>query len=137
MILMTSSWDNGYNCTCCRQETEDIEWIQEKDAVSPEDLYDNRNAHLSSNEYFRNLGLKYERDGELLYGIERTIIKKRIYFLIGEKRYLIEKKEDDSSEEKVFTKSEICDILNSKTIRKVLIVKKLKELIGLLEDYGV
>lgn len=93
MILETNKYNNGYGCSCCRQDYKSTEWIEEKDMISLVDIinyiYDGKwNGHHEANNH---LNLLYEKDGKVLYGFDIDYRRKSedVFILIGEEKYRV------------------------------------------------
>ena len=71
MILERTFWNNGYGCSCCRQDWEDSEWIEESNMKSFIEIIDE--AYESSLEGV--VGRQYEREGKIIYGYRSDIFR--------------------------------------------------------------
>jgi len=86
-ILETKLYNNGYGCSCCRDDHKITNWIDEQNMLSIEDL-----LNLIYEWKFEDencCGIKYEKESKILYGFEIIINVKGIYethFLIGDKK---------------------------------------------------
>lgn len=75
-ILKKTYYNNGYGCSCCRQDWEDTEWIDEKELPSVEDFFNNNLQLFDSNAgNGGEVGTTYEKDGEIIFGITPDIYK--------------------------------------------------------------
>ena len=87
MILERTEWNNGYGCSCCRQDWENSEWTDESDMRSFEEIIDE--AFSSPLEDI--VGRRYERDGKIIYGFESRIFRmgSDVYILKGDSKIQI------------------------------------------------
>jgi len=97
---------NGYGCSCCRNDWENKEWIEESEMESFESIV---NCILNDTYYNEdngdyNSGLIYEKDGKILYGYKIKIYKAtdEAFILIGDKEYKV-----TSGNNKLMTAEEI------------------------------
>jgi hypothetical protein len=73
-VLKREFYNNGYGCSCCRKDWEEISWIDETEMPTVEEFF---------TEYLRTfdlnasqggiVGISYESNGEILFGIEPQI----------------------------------------------------------------
>ena len=80
-ILKRTYYNNGYGCSCCRQDWEDTEWIDEEELPSVEDFF-NHDLKIFDGNVDRGgeVGVTYEKDGEILFGITPDIYRAAWYF---------------------------------------------------------
>jgi hypothetical protein len=75
-------YNNGYGCSCCRLDWEDFEWIDEEEIPSVEEFF----CHDTLDFLDKNVanggivGVTYEKDGRILYGIISVIYRAVWYF---------------------------------------------------------
>lgn len=80
-ILKRMQFNNGYGCSCHRQDWEESEWIDESEMPTIKDFFEN-----NLNEFDKNcnrggcVGITYEKDGMVLFGVEATIYKAYWFF---------------------------------------------------------
>ncbi|MHA1482025.1 MAG: hypothetical protein ACTSQA_01135 [Candidatus Heimdallarchaeaceae archaeon] len=75
MILQSKTTTNGYGCGCCTATYYDTDWIEEKDAIPENELFEiAKKAHPYDKSKY-DLGewnnicyFSYEKDGKFLYG---------------------------------------------------------------------
>jgi len=91
MILKRDEWNNGYGCSCCRSDWENVEWIEESDMKSFSEIvnYVFNRKYLTDNNI--HAGLIYEKDGKVLYGFSTRIYKagNDAFIYIEENKYQI------------------------------------------------
>jgi hypothetical protein len=91
MILETRMYNNGYGCSCCRDDWENKEWIEEKDMESFEYIVDCllSGSYYDGSDY--DSGLIYEEDGKILYGYIVKVYRAtdESFILIGDNKYKV------------------------------------------------
>ncbi len=81
MVLKRTDFNNGYGCSCCRRDSEESEWIEEKDMLTFEEIIDLAYKHPLEDE----VGIQYEKDGKVLYGFRSEI------YTVGSDVYILHK----------------------------------------------
>jgi hypothetical protein len=93
MILETRMYNNGYGCSCCRNDWENKKWIEESEMESFESIVNCilNGTYYNEDENDYNSGLIYEKDGEILYGYRIKIYKAtdESFILIGDNEYKV------------------------------------------------
>ena len=75
-VIKRTIYNNGYGCSCCRQDWEDTEWIDEEEMISFETLLTETIKEFDENAGCGGcVGLIYEKDGKTLYGIDSNIYR--------------------------------------------------------------
>lgn len=93
-VLKRMQFNNGYGCSCCRHDWEESEWIDEDEMPTIKDFFENEMIKFDTNcDEGGCVGITYEKDGMVLFGVEAEIYRAAWYF------YAI-KEDDDSYETK-------------------------------------
>ena len=71
MILERTESNNGYGCSCCRQDWEDSEWIDESEMMSFKAIIE----EAYTNPLEGVVGRQYEVNGKILYGYRSDIFR--------------------------------------------------------------
>lgn len=75
-VLERTQFNNGYGCSCCRSDWEEIEWINEDEMIDFETLLTETIKELDKGASDGGcVGIVYEKDGQTLYGITSDIYK--------------------------------------------------------------
>ena len=109
-ILRREQYNNGYGCSCCRRDWEETDWIDEADAIDFETLLTETIKELDNNCSDGGLvGIVYEKDGEVLYGIEANIYKVdwEFYAVFGDDKELLIKGYEGVSRRSSYSVDEI------------------------------
>lgn len=117
-ILRREYYNNGYGCSCCRRDWEETTWIEEEKMISFETLLTETIKEFDKSCDDGGLvGFVYEKDGEVLYGIEANIYKVGwdFYAVIGEEEYLIKGYEGVHTNYRSYS---IEEILNKYSLQK-------------------
>ena len=93
--MRIKDWNNGYGCSCCRRDWDNHEWIEESDMESLERIIDILYYREWYDSDFNQLGLRYEKEGSIIYGYEIDYHRAtdESYLLLGEERYRFSDKE--------------------------------------------
>lgn len=80
-ILKRKQFNNGYGCQCCRRDWEETEWIDESEMPTIRDFFENELIKFDQNCADGGcVGITYEKDGLVLFGVEADIYKAEWYF---------------------------------------------------------
>lgn len=80
-VLKRMQFNNGYGCSCCRQDWEESEWIDESEMPTIKEFFEN-----NLNEFDKNcnkggcVGITYEKDGNVLFGVYADIYRATWFF---------------------------------------------------------
>jgi hypothetical protein len=113
MILERTVINNGYGCSCCMENDEYAEWIQENTMISLEQLVDEFFEQRKDICQSHLITYCYEKDGIIVYGYKYKDIYKKgetIEFIINNRSFII------------------CDDGKKYKMNKAEILKKIKEL---------
>lgn len=92
-VLKKMQFNNGYGCSCCRQDWEESEWIDESEMPTIKEFFESKLDEFDTNcNEGGCVGITYEKDGFILFGVEASIYK------AGWDFYAIKKDENDYSE---------------------------------------
>jgi hypothetical protein len=92
MILVRNYYNNGYGCSCCRSDWEEVDWINESDMLSFEELIalaKESKEHVTDDDY--HCGTIYQKDGKTLYGFTTKIYRSpiEISLVVGNKSFVV------------------------------------------------
>lgn len=95
-VLKRMQFNNGYGCQCCRCDWEESEWIDESEMPTIKDFFENEMIKFDTNCANGGcVGITYEKDGIVLFGVEAEIHRATWYFLA------IKEDEDNYEEKKI------------------------------------
>lgn len=109
-ILRREQYNNGYGCSCCRHDWEETDWINETDIIPFETLLTETIKELDNNCNKGGLvGVVYEKDGEVLYGIDANIYRAgwEFYAVWGDDKELLIKDYEGVSHRQSYSVEEI------------------------------
>lgn len=76
MILKRIQYNNGYGCQCCRRDWEEVEWVDEKEASDIKTFFKENLPLFHQNcNAGGKVGIKYQKEGVTVFGIEADIYK--------------------------------------------------------------
>jgi len=109
-ILRREQYNNGYGCSCCRRDWKKTDWIDEADVIDFETLLTETIKKLDQNCDGGGLvGIVYEKDGEVLYGINANIYRAgwEFYAVFGDDKELLIKDYEGVSHYRSYSVEEI------------------------------
>ena len=75
-VLERRIFNNGYGCSCCRDDWEETSWIDENEMIDFQTLLTEAIKELQDNVWGGGIvGIVYEKDGKILYGVDPYIYK--------------------------------------------------------------
>lgn len=89
MILMRTTNNNGYGCSCCSRTWSDSDWMDEFLLPSFEEVVDAAICCEPYGEFGDTITCMYEKDGKVIYGYDIDVHKSNytIYIWFGEEKY--------------------------------------------------
>ena len=73
-VLKRMQFNNGYGCSCCRQDWEETEWIDEAEVPDLKEFFQTWLSVFDKNcSKGGCVGITYEKDGIVLFGVAANI----------------------------------------------------------------
>lgn len=74
MVLHRKQFNNGYGCSCCREDWEETDWVKDEEVPSIEEFFSQKLSDcIKAFNTGGMVGATYEKDGKILFGVEMDI----------------------------------------------------------------
>lgn len=105
-VLLSTTRNNGYGCSCCSRTWDDHEWVEKEDMLSFEEVIKKALNCDPYGDWGDTIEFVYEENGEYLYGYDIYVNRSYadIYIWIGEEKYPLKAKDKENLSEEELVK---------------------------------